>query len=426
MMMRWSWPTKQAVPRNVDPIRDQLTTCPIQEKIPHVLRAKALHFDAIRQAKSPRPFEEVWNLLREELVRNSNIPNRHRLPSAKEALAILKKPMMKEYSNGMEFDQALFQAMKRCLSPIILMQQQDDDEDSILLHVGSSTREFAVGIARHTLPALEHLMDGMLTGTEWIQLHYERTGMKDQQFTSDHAVCLFHKRKSTWSVTDYLAIMQLKLSDTSCEDFDMTTNDDGSISHQKMPDMGGRHAALGQSVLFNVGYTLLHQAKVGVLQDYIPLSMIAAKKKKKKSPLASQKQKLRWFSGKLQVPEACGGAFFYSVDGFGKFSDDDHDKEEESVVVEQALSLYIETALFGLIPAIDVQKTLASGKRPIAVPASGKFLMIGNTKLDLEFYASPIPGAVTSHDLDQIDMWKTTDGELFRGRLDVDDVLGDF
>ncbi len=86
----------------------------------------------------------------------------------------------------------------------------------------------------------------------------------------------------------------------------------------------------------------------------------------------------------------------------------------------QALSVYIETILSGLVAAIQVQKVMAVGEVPLSGSASGQALMIGNVALhQLRLCASPIPGAVTLQDPTTAQKWKVLQGELFKGELQL-------
>lgn len=122
------------------------------------------------------------------------------------------------------------------------------------------------------------------------------------------------------------------------------------------------------------------------------------------------KHMLRWLSGTLEVPPACGGIFRYSVQEFGVFPADDNQDNES---IEQAASLYIYTLYTGLIAAKKVQKKLAAGEVPLAVAASGLSLILGDAKLELEFCASPIPSAVASLDCAS---WSISGGGPFQGK----------
>jgi hypothetical protein len=93
--------------------------------------------------------------------------------------------------------------------------------------------------------------------------------------------------------------------------------------------------------------------------------------------------------------------------------------------MERALVLYIDTITFGLKSAFTVLGAIEEdGEMPPPKPASGQRLMIGgNELLDCQFCASPIHGAnafVTSRGPeDGPNKWTVTQGELFRGTLNV-------
>jgi hypothetical protein len=326
--------------------------------------------------------------------------------SAEEAFTKLKKPLAETYSNVTEFDKALFQSLRDCLSTYEVRQQDDDS----VIFLGA-TQEYAVGIARRKSPALSFMQNKMLPETT-VQ-KYDTTDDMDIEATPNHAVCLFRKGNDKWAATDCFSVAELQMSDSSCADLEYGTIDE--------PELWGKHAALAHAILNNMDCVLPHWAKRGVLSDHIPLALIAGKKKGNfQQPLHQDEPVLRWVSGRLEVPEACGNGFKYSIQDFAKFSNVDHDVSD----IEQALSVYVDTILFGLVAAIDIHKKLESGEVPSAVPGSGQSLMIGHVKLNLHLCASPIQGAsVTSEDGNLTDSWAVSQGDLFRGELDVSEVL---
>ncbi len=345
-------------------------------------------------------------MLREQLLNSDNSGQIKfaELLSAEEALTKLKSPLTEVYSNELEFDKALFQALRDCLKEYDLRPQ---DDKTIFLDLGQKN-EYAVGIVRQNSPAINLVQNKMLTDS------FEHTNTEtDVDTVLGHGVCLFQKRENKWHATDCFSLVELKMSDSSCEDFDL--ND--SNSKIERPELGGRHGPLGQLILKNLGTVLPHRAKRGVLGDHIPLAMIAGIREGSERALP-QKPLLRWVSGRLEVPEACGTSFYYDIQDFGQFANDDMD-----LSVELALSVYIETILFGLVAAIDVQRTLAASRTPLAVPASGQSLMIGQARLNLQLCAIPIQGAVTSEVPYEIDKWSVSQGDLFKGSVDVSEVL---
>ncbi len=381
--------------------------------MPEVLQEKHVYFKPVFQRETPRPFNEIWDLLRGELSDSGNLEDK--LPPAREALAKLTVPLTKAYFTKTEFDMALFQLLRDCLSTYELTQS---DNDLILLNL-AETNEYAVGIARQKSLAhkfeqeslhKEHTLQSLPSTVNSVQSHSTSIDEMDVDATSDHAVCLLQNGTNVWSVTDCFSVVGLTMSDSACEDF-------GSGGTFEEPDFWDRH--IGQVILDNLGSVLLFRAKRGVLQDSIPLTMIAGEKKGGLDLDPTENKMLRWVSARLQVPKACGDGFSYTIQDYGQFSDCDHDGS-----IEQALSVYVETNWYGLVAAIDVQKKLAAGKAPIAVPASGQSLMIGDVALDLQLCASPIRGAVTCQDHDQVNsLWTVSQGELFRGRLDINKVV---
>jgi len=277
------------------------------------------------------------------------------LLSADEALRKLSVPLTKAYSNESDFDTALFEALRDCL------RQQElptDDKNIILLNSTSNDHHYGLGIARQQAGALS-----LLDSNKSIQKYAiggTSSGLKALS-RPDHAVCLFQKNADKWRVSDCLSVVELKMSDKSCEPFSEPFNvlSDGIYE----VDLARRHGALGQAIMYNIGCVLLHRARRGIESEHLPLAVIAGTRGDTASSLqekigehTSTKQNkrvtLRWVSGDIGVPNACGGRFSYSIKDFGQFHDEDKNQKDRSV--EQALSLYIETMLFGLIDAAKV------------------------------------------------------------------------
>jgi hypothetical protein len=92
--------------------------------------------------------------------------------------------------------------------------------------------------------------------------------------------------------------------------------------------------------------------------------------------------------------------------------------------IKQALSVYTGSILFGLTSAIRAFKDIVgTNSLPAPVAASGRHVMIGELLLDLQLYASPIPGANPCQTQDDGDFWNSTQGDLFRGHVNVGDVV---
>jgi hypothetical protein len=405
-----------------------------------VLREKSVKYRAVEK-KPPPSFKDAWDSLN-YLLRHE----RNTLQSPEKALETLTAVMRTKYVDEMEFDAALFASLRDCLAAFELPQP---DGDIILLKLGD-TQEYAVGIARQKSPATNLVQDELIEDDTTDDSLYTGTGMDVKSIEPDHLVGLFHNDlENTWSLTDCFSVVKLKTSDSTCKSFEKS----GKVKED--PELWNRHAAIGQVVLCNLEFVLRSQAKRGVLKDHLPLAVIAGKKKQirallkqdtqakvvatkvprrkllnkilknvfdaKKQALIGKttKQALQWVSGAMQVPQACGDSFYYSVHDSGRFSD-----SGENGSIEQAVALYIDTIRFGLEAAIKVQEKLALGETPLAVPSSGQTLMIGNVTLNqLQFCASPIPGAVTSHDPTIAKSWTVSQGDLFRGRLNVGEVV---
>ncbi len=397
----------------------------------------------------PREFEDVWDELQATIsVENDNNLNKI---LADMALENLESPLTNRYTTEAEFDTALFDALRDSFDEYQLEEQ--NDENILLLKIGKG-EDYAVGIARQKPVALnlDPSEDESFSSTEGFT-SYRMTS----QSTPDHVACLFQKLNNQWDVLDCFSVVELKLSDTTCGNFDVTNDVIGDAN------LFRNHSALGQTILYNFDCVLLHHARRGVSLGHLPLAILAGKKKtlsesdrdqglkpnrkakllagkmerknltgpkgkaqevrnpKKMNKKPEKRVDVRWVSGRVEVPSACGNAFSYSVQDFGLFCDDGVD---EILSVRKAASLYLETLLFGLKVALSVQSNFANdGPLRPAVPASGKSLMIGDAKLELAFCVSPIRGAnVVWHDSES-EGWKSSQGEVFKGRLNLGDFL---
>jgi hypothetical protein len=386
---------------------------------------KLIHKQVVQKdvaREQPPNFELVWAELQEKLG------DKEKLKSAEESLEILKIPLTTEYDNEINFSKALFEAIRQCLSHrnleldrkddnIVEVAPKDDniiklaskDDNIIVLKVGK-TEEYAVGLARQSSVAkglqIEIMgeCDDSVDGTD-----NESKGRS----TPDHSVRLFRKDSDDrWRVSDCFAVAKLKLNDTSCQEFPMWNNAVDGVS------LADKHGALGQVMLQTIECVLPYHARRGVLGKYLPLAIIAGRRNK---PNGNSLNRLRWVSGRLEIPEACGGRFHFCVEDFGHFHHDTD--EEEDASVKNALAVYLDTVLFGLTEAIKVHNDLVENRMRPAVPASGQCLMIGEALLDLRFCASPIPGANPLETSNEDDSWIISQGDLFTGKLNVSETL---
>jgi hypothetical protein len=102
------------------------------------------------------------------------------------------------------------------------------------------------------------------------------------------------------------------------------------------------------------------------------------------------------------------------VKDFGHFGDE--------LSLEHALSLYLDTLLFGMKVAVQVCNEFVKGNLSPPQPTSGRYLMIGKNLLTPTLCASPIKGAnpipgVTGRSINQ--------GELFHGTLRLGEIFDD-
>jgi hypothetical protein len=125
------------------------------------------------------------------------------------------------------------------------------------------------------------------------------------------------------------------------------------------------------------------------------------------------------------MPEACGDRITYSVEDFGAFFEQNSAKEIDSCI--HAMRLYLNTLLFSLKIAIGVRDKLNAGRIPLPVPASGQVVKIGDTELGniLSFCASPIQDAKSIPNSKNT-QWTISQGDLFRGKVNVYDILKEF
>jgi hypothetical protein len=352
--------------------------------------------------EQPPSFESVWAKLQTRLGAGK------KLMSAEKALKILKIPLTTEYNNESNLSKALFKALRQCLKARDLTLAPKDD-NIIILEVGETT-EYAVGLARQSSVAKDlniEIVEKIDDSTVGIDIE-----SKDRS-TPDHSICLFLKDSDArWRVSDCFAVVELKLNDTSCQAFPMLNDTVDDVS------LEDKHGALGQVMLYTLTSVLPYHARRGVLGKYLPLAIIAGKRME---PKPNSPTRLRWVSGRLEIPEACGDCFYYCVEDFGHFHNDTDEEEDESV--KNALAVYLNTILFGLIEAVKVHNDLVENRMRPAVPASGQCLMIGEALLDLQFCASPIPGANPLEISSEDDSWIISQGELFGGKLNVSETL---
>ncbi len=328
-----------------------------------------------------------------------------------QVLRKLTLPLTDSFANVEDFGRALFDALRECLSGYEM--EIGMDRNAIVLKVDESGR-YAVGIScQKAVPQDFDEKAGFYSSV-------------DKSTTQSHCVCLFEKGdEGNWIVKDCFSTVQLGLSDTGCEDFFL--DEDGEVA---ATDLADKHRALAEALLNTVQCDLLCHARRGLLpDDDFPISIIAGRKrsdnnetintraKKQKVPV-----KLRWLSGTLNIPKACANRFSYSVTDFGPFgAGSDFDVH---LINEQALSVYLGSILFGLTSAIRAYNdVVGTNNLPPPVAASGRHVMIGERELNLQLCASPIPGANPFRTQNGGDLWKSEQGDIFRGHLNVGDVV---
>jgi hypothetical protein len=134
----------------------------------------------------------------------------------------------------------------------------------------------------------------------------------------------------------------------------------------------------------------------------------------------------RWVSAKIYVPKACGEFFMYAVTGYGGFKASEADES-----VDDALSVYLETILFGLRAAVGWMVSKKYNKPCGAVPTSGQAVMIGSKDLTSATGDENLPpiltlrgrlGKIIGKASDQGSLpfeWTISQGEIFTGKLNI-------
>ncbi len=245
----------------------------------------------------------------------------------------------------------------------------------------------------------------------------------------DHAVCLFARGEmpGKWNVLDYFALVELKLNTSSCFTF-FRNKYGGHVSHESIY-LNRNHAALGRAITHTHEYVYLYHARRGKLtgRSHLPLAVVAARKELNDKPGAKTNRKkpakLRWVKGQLRSPEVCGNHFYASVQSFGGFFESD--SHEEKISLENALSVYLGTMLVGLNVALEVRHELTAGPLPSPNPPSGMHLTLGKRRIsELDYCACPIKGANAIQGIEK-GSWKIGQGDLFKGKLNVRNIVKD-
>lgn len=120
----------------------------------------------------------------------------------------------------------------------------------------------------------------------------------------DHSVCLFQKDSdNNWRALDCFSVVELKMSDTSCQEFQLSENGVDQI------DVRSKHSALGQVIIYNMRCFLPYHAKRGTLRIHLPLAILAGKRTGFAPSTQNRPRMLQWVSGKFDIPVACGDIF---------------------------------------------------------------------------------------------------------------------
>jgi hypothetical protein len=380
--------------------------------VAELLKLKEIWHDDV-ECQPPRDLRTVANQFLKAIEGNENDEGTSGMMS-EDCLEELKVAVGNDYESGESFSEHLFESLRQYLK---LYERKTTNSNFILITStnntvptgGDSANEYAVGFTRKMHPSLD-----------LFKKHQRSNDCEKVLHPSRHLVCLFRRIKSDndqeWEPIDCFSLVELKTSDRSCGTFERDR--DRRILTSR--DLEDAHEPFGQVICSTVESILLYHARRGKLdgdEPLMPLALVAAAVKTKRSAITkmnskSTKEKLlervRWVSGQLRVPKTCGNHFYYSVKDFGHFGDE--------LSLEHALSLYLDTLLFGLKVAVQVCDEFVNGNLSSPQPASGRYLMIGEKHLTPTLCASPIKGAnpipgVTGRSINQ--------GELFHGKLNL-------
>lgn len=352
---------------------------------------------------NPRPIQDVWN---DMLSIFQPIPGQT-LPSP---LNILRPVLTRKYQTEEEFDEALFMAMQKCLSCSCLSIEDGNqkNDDCIFLH---ATEKYAVGLARNVVVrCTPYLVAENASST------ISSCGLTSAGCRPHHGSWIFEKINDQWTATDVFSVVEINESAKSCGTFE--TNKAGAVINANVRN---RHAPLGQAVLYTMGSVLLHHVRNGVLtsdtrgeesETSLPFAILAG------DTSVGVPRKVRWVFGDVLIPEACCDKFYYRVKCFGKF---DNRPDEDMNSIDQALSAYLDTLLFGLRVATSVFLDRVGDVQRGPNPMSGMALMIGRQPLDWPVLANPI-SKQTKNDACNRYM-KVSQAELFAGKLNVHETF---
>lgn len=334
---------------------------------------------------------------------------------AKQSLASV---MSGRYGNGEEFDLALFKALRGCCNTYVLTGNDSKNHSNyIFLH---ATDDYAIGFVRNNDSTLIHGLAAENSKSSSISSSSTTSaGLSSPADCSrpDHGSWLFEKINGEWKPTDIFSVVELKESKRSCASF--PRDDDGSVIGVELKSL---HGALGQAILCTIASVLLSRARHGVLHEAtttnsgnddekaLPLVVLAGNTKSAGVPTT----KTHWVRGDVVIPEACCDRYSFRVKSFGKFCSD---PVEEMRSTEQALSVYLDTLLFGIRAAILAFRDRLSDHERKPNPISGVALLIGSQALDWQVHATAIRLPFGHQDMN------VSQAELFKGKLNVFDYL---
>jgi hypothetical protein len=363
--------------------------------------------------EKPRGADQVWNDI-VDLFHNVAKTTRSGLqPSIinHEMLLLnqIKEAIATKYVNEKEFSKGLFAALRQCLESHQLIDECKDSDDEVIVFKHGKTENYAIGIVRAA--------DGTRKPDNG-ESNYTVNSTLAAEIRLDHCCCLLQRENEDddeWSVMECLSAAELRLSHQNlCVPFENQENMERSI------DLAGGHAALVHVMFYAMDWVLPGLATIGQLEDVVPWAVIVGAKKdtrrKRKTKRVSIESN-RWVSGKIVVPQVCAEHFTYKVTGFGRMNDN---KSDDDDAIADAVSVYLETILFGLGAA----KRFADSPKPVQfVPASGKMVKIGTKELNLTLRSSATMGRSSQNLPNDGNQWSICQGEIFTGRLNIHDIV---
>ncbi len=338
----------------------------------------------------------------------------------------LKDAIATGYANEKDFSKGLFAALRHCLESYELIDECKDSDDEVIVFKHGKTEKYAIGIP---LAA-----DGT-TKLDNGKSNYTVNKTLAAEIRLDHCCCLLQRDNEDddeWCVMECLSATELRLNHRNlCVPFENEQNLDQFI-HLALPfeyfgqnmersiDLAGGHAALVHVMFYAMEWVLPGLATIGQLENVIPWAVVVGTKKDTLQKRKSKQRTIgsnRWVSGKIRVPEACANCFTFVVTGFGRMNNNNSDDDD---AIMDAVSVYLETILFGLGAA----KRFADSPKPVQfLPASGKTVKIGTKELNLTLRSSATNERSSNNLPHDGNQWAICQGDIFTGKLNIHDIV---